>query len=269
MTRREPVPRAAARAPAGDTQRVSKILAARGICSRREADRLIAAGCVAVDGVVVEQGAKAALDAVIDVSAAGRDSLASSLTLALHKPVGIVSTMAQGNQTEATTLITRANAAEVVDEETMRRVLASRGLAVAGRLDRASRGLMIVTDDGVVARALIGGNRIAKRYLVTLAADVADGQVERLNRPMRLDERRLLPMKVERRSRRVLRFELVEGMKHQIRRCCGKVGLEVVDLMRDAIGPIQLGDLAPARWRPLSRGEVAAVRASVVSSGNA
>ena len=251
--------------PVDVPQRVSKILASRGVCSRREAERLIAAGQVTVDGVVVsEQGSKALPSAMIEVSGEGQTSLAGAVTIALHKPPGIVSTMPQGGQRAAVSLVTRANVWGRVAPAEAKRALAARELAVAGRLDRASRGLLILTDDGVVARALIGGNRIAKRYLVTLAADVSSGQVERLNRPMRLDDRRLLPMKVEHVGPRSLRFELREGMKHQIRRCCGKVGLEVTDLLRDAVGAVELGALPEGKWRPLNRGEVEALRSTVV-----
>ncbi len=249
-------------APEQSLQRVSKLLARRGVCSRREAERLIDAGDVLVNGqVVAGQGAKAAPDAVIEITASGRSTLETAVTVALHKPVGVVSSMANPDQREARALLLAESAFGDFDRRTLRRVLDAAGrVAVAGRLDRASRGLLILTNDGVVARALIGGHGISKSYLVTLTSDVAEGQVARLNRPMRLDDRRLLPMKVSRAGARRLRFELVEGMKHQIRRCCGKVGLEVEDLLRDAVGPIELGELPVGRWRPLSEAEVEALR---------
>lgn len=250
------------------TQRVSKILAARGVCSRREAERLIDAGCVRVDGVAVhEQGARARLDASIEISDEGLAQLAGSISIALHKPPGVVSAMPASGQRDARSLVTASAVAGALSAATLRAVTARAGdLAVAGRLDRASRGLLILTTDGVLARALIGGHGIVKRYLVTTEGEVADSQIARLNRPMQIDGRRLLPMKVRREGRRSLRFELVEGMKHQIRRCCGRVGLEVVDLLRDGVGPIQLGELPEGRWRPLESGELEAVRATVVSS---
>lgn len=251
-----------------ETERVSKILAARGLCSRREAERLIDAGCVRVDGVVVaEQGARAARDADVEITPEGRALLERSISVAVHKPVGVVSAMPDPGQRDARSLLTAAAAHGMIDRHTVAATLAAAGdLAVAGRLDRASRGLLILTTDGVAARALIGGHGIVKRYLVTVDADVASGQIERLNRAMRIDGRLLLPMKVESAGRRQMRFELVEGMKHQIRRCCGKVGLEVTDLLRDSVGPIQLGDLPEGKWRPLQAGELEAVRASIISS---
>ncbi len=246
---------------------MAKILAARGVCSRREAESLIAAGCVRVDGVVVaQQGAKAALDAVIDISAAGRKRLSQRVAIALHKPAGIVSALPQGGQRAALSLVVRSRLWSKSEREGIDLALGNEDLAVAGRLDRASRGLLILTDDGVVARALVGGNAITKRYVVGVGDDVSRAQLDKLNRPMRIDQRNLRPMKVRRCGERRLRFELMEGMKHQIRRCCQKVGVEVTDLLRDSIGPVELGALPEGQWRMLAAGEVAAIRAVVVSS---
>lgn len=245
-----------------DLERVSKLLARRGLCSRREAERLIEVGAVVVDGqVVTAQGAKAARGACIEITEAGRRSLGAAISIALHKPVGVVSTNPAETQRDACALVTRDAAYGTHDDDEIERVLAGvERLAVAGRLDRASRGLLILTTDGVVARALVGGNAIAKSYLVTLTTEATQGQIARLNRPMRLDERQLLPMKVKRAGPLRLRFELVEGMKHQIRRCCSKVGLEVEDLLRDAVGSIRLGDLPEGRWRILTAREVEGLR---------
>lgn len=251
-----------------ETQRVSKILASRGVCSRREAERLIAAGQVVVDGqVVVEQGTRAAWDAVIEVTPAGCAELAETVSVALHKPAGVVSSLPQPGQVEARALVAAATAHGDCSPGVIARAIAAVGrLAVAGRLDRASRGLLVLTTDGVVARALVAGHGIVKTYRVTTDADVADSQIARLNRSMRIDTRQLLPMNVERLGGRTLRFGLVEGMKHQIRRCCRHVGLEVVDLLRETIGPIRLDNLPEGSWRPLTDTELEAIRASVVSS---
>lgn len=249
-------------------QRVSKILARRGICSRREAERLIAAGQVTVDGEVVrEQGTRARWDASIEVAQEASRELAARITVALHKPAGYVSAAPEPGQLAACDLLTADRAFAGVDADGVRRVVAAAGrLAVAGRLDRASRGLLILTEEGVLARALVGGHGVVKSYQVVVSSDVADSQIARLNRPMCLDERRLLPMRVRRSGVRALHFQLVEGMKHQIRRCCRHVGLEVVDLLRDAVGPVRLDALPEGRWRTLSPAELEALRASVVSS---
>jgi 23S rRNA pseudouridine2604 synthase len=148
----------------------------------------------------------------------------------------------------------------------MRRILAApQSLAVAGRLDRASRGLLLLTQDGVLARRLIGGNGVVKHYLVRTEPEASDGQVAKLNGPLRLDDRALLPMRVTREPGGALRFALREGRKHQIRRCCRHVGLQVVDLLRVRIGPIDLGDLPAGRWRLASAEECAALRTGALS----
>lgn len=246
-----------------EPQRVAKLMAERGLCSRREAERLIDAGLVTVDGVVMrEQGCKAAPEADIRIAARGAEGLAAQLTVVLHKPLGIVSTQPHPGQQAAWTLLTRTAAFGPLAPGLRDRVAAeARTLSVAGRLDRASRGLLILTQDGTVARRLIGGDEVEKAYLVRTAEPPSDGQIAKLRGPLRLDERPLRPMRVDRVAANTLRFVLVEGRKHQIRRVCRHVGLHVVDLFRTAIGPIALGDLPERRWRVLTPAELARLRA--------
>jgi 23S rRNA pseudouridine2604 synthase len=248
--------------------RVAKLMAERGMCSRREAERLIAAGQVLVDGVVTSvQGTKARPDAEITIAAAGRDALETKLTVLLHKPVGIVSTQPEPGQTPAWKLLTKRGASGPIEEGLLEQVTARpQTFSVAGRLDRASRGLLILTQDGTVAKRIIGGHALEKTYVVETAEEVRTTQVEKLGGSLTLDERPLLPMRVEKLDARRLRFTLVEGRKHQIRRVCRKVGLTVVDLFRTAVGPFSIGDLAEGRWRLASESEMDALRRTVSSS---
>ncbi|MBX3026810.1 rRNA pseudouridine synthase [bacterium] len=243
-------------------ERVAKLMAARGLCSRREAERLIDAGCVLLDGVpVAAQGAKAAADADIRVTDAGRRLLGGRSTVLLHKPLGIVSTQPEPGQTPAWRLVRAATRRGPIAPAVEQDLLADRqSLSVAGRLDRASRGLLVLTQDGTVARRIIGGQGVEKAYLVRTAAPATDGQVHKLNGPMRLDGQALLPMRVSRVDGDTLRFVLVEGRKHQIRRCARTVGLTVVDLFRVAVGPLALGDLPEGCWRLASEDELAALQ---------
>lgn len=243
-------------------ERVAKLMAARGLCSRREAERLIDAGCVLVDGApVVAQGAKAAADADIRITDAGQHLLGGRATVLLHKPVGIVSTQPEPGQTPAWTLLRAASRRGPSDAAREREVLAEpQSLSVAGRLDRASRGLLVLTQDGTVARRIIGGQGVEKAYLVRTSEPASDGQVRKLNGPMRLDGQPLLPMRVERHDPQTLRFVLVEGKKHQIRRVLRTVGLEVADLLRIAVGPLALGDLPAGCWRLATDAEIAALQ---------
>jgi 23S rRNA pseudouridine2604 synthase len=235
-------------------QRVAKLMANRGLCSRREAERLIEQGLVSVDGIVVrEQGCKARPDADIQVAPGGAIQLASLVTILLHKPVGFVSTQPEAGQTPAWKLVTATNARDAVDPQVLEHIIAAPWtLAVAGRLDRASRGLLVMTQDGTIARRIIGGYGVEKCYRVRTTDPATDAQIRKLRGPLDLDGEPLQPMRVERIADDVLRFILIEGKKHQIRRLCRRFGLEVGDLFRTAIGPLEVGNLSEGRgawWR--------------------
>jgi len=233
-------------------ERVAKILARRGVCSRREAERLIDQGQVVVDGSVVrEQGVKAALDAEIQVLAEGTAALAARLTVVLNKPPGVVSAKKpEPGQTAPADLLHKKNASGDIDVETLSRITASpQAFSVAGRLDRDSRGLLVLTEDGSVARRLVGSHDVRKMYEVCVAETVTESQLRKLNGGLTLDGKLLRPMKVRSLSSRLLSFMLVEGRNRQIRRTCRHVGLHVVDLLRVAVGPIRLGDLPEGHWR--------------------
>jgi 23S rRNA pseudouridine2604 synthase len=243
--------------------RIAKLMAERGLCSRREAERLIEAGQVLVDGVVTRaQGSKARPDAEITIAAGGRDALDAKLTVVLHKPIGVVSTQPEAGQTPAWKLLTKRAASGAVEAGALAQVTSHPAtFSVAGRLDRASRGLLVLTQDGTVARRIIDGHGVGKTYVVETAEEVRATQVEKLRGSVSLDGRPLLPMQVERLDARRLRFVLVEGRKHQIRRVCRKVGLTVTDLFREAVGPFRIGDLPEGRWRIASAREMEALRA--------
>ena len=251
-------------------ERVAKIMARRGLCSRREAERLIAAGEVRVDGVVVrEQGSRAPLDAEIVLGAGAHATLDAKLTVLVHKPVGVVSTMPEPGQLPAWRLLRADTVVGAIDPAALARVVAeSETLSVAGRLDRASRGLLLLTQDGTVARQLVGGNRIEKHYLVRTGEGVTDSQLGKLRGPLRLDDQPLRPMRVERVEPSLLRFVLVEGRKHQLRRVCRHVGLHVVDLLRTAIGPFSITGLPEGGWRLVTTDEVQRLRLPPLAKGD-
>lgn len=231
-------------------ERVSKLMTNRGLCSRREADRLIADGLVRVDGVIVELGAKAAPDARIEIKPSGERRLAAHVTVLLHKPKGIVSTQPTGDQIAAWTLITLDRFLGDAHREASERACAKPWtMATAGRLDATSRGLLVLTQDGVLARRITGSHEIAKRYLVEVDQPVSDAVLAALRGANALDGEPLLPMEVDRVAPRRLRFVLREGRKHQIRRVCQTHGLAVRDLLREAVGSWELGDLPEGRWR--------------------
>jgi 23S rRNA pseudouridine2604 synthase len=244
-------------------ERVAKLMANRGLCSRREAERLIEQGVVLVDGVVVrEQGCKASPDADIRLLPGGAEHLGARLTILLHKPVGVVSTQPAAGQRPAWKLVTRARAYGGAEVARVAAIITEPWtLAVAGRLDRASRGLLVMTQDGTVARRIIGGHGVEKCYQVRTAEPATDAQLHKLRGRLQLDGEPLQPMRVERVAPDLLRMVLVEGKKHQIRRLCRRFGLSVLDLFRTAIGPLAIGDLPEGRWRLASAEELERLRA--------
>jgi 23S rRNA pseudouridine2604 synthase len=225
--------------PEGDgLVRISKLLAERGICSRREAERYIEQGLVLIDGKpVTELGAKAHPSQTVGLAAKARAQQSARQTLLLNKPVGYVSHADDDHRYPAAADLIRPSL---------------RGLAPAGRLDIDSTGLLVLTQDGVIARQLIGQDRlIEKEYLVRVEGELSAKGLSLLNHGLVLDDRPLRPAKVRWMNKDQLQFVLAEGRKRQIRRMCEMVGLKVTGLKRVRIGRIMLGDLPEGQWRAL------------------
>jgi 23S rRNA pseudouridine2604 synthase len=237
--------------------RISKLMAERGLCSRREADAYIERGWVRVDGVVVaELGSKAWPDQKITLDKQARQRQTSRVTILLNKPVGYVSGQAEQGYRPAVSLITAATHYRV-DKSPLRFDPSQlRGLAPAGRLDIDSQGLLVLTQDGRIARQLVGENSdVEKEYLVRVQGKIAGNGLALLNHGLSLDGKPLRPAHVEWQNADQLRFIIQEGKKRQIRRMCEQVGLKVIGLKRVRMGRIVLGDLPPGQWRYLKEGE--------------
>jgi 23S rRNA pseudouridine2604 synthase len=235
--------------------RLSKRMAELGLCSRREADEYIAKGWVTVDGEVIDTlGSKVLPEQVIVLKKAAQKQQEERVTILLHKPLGFVSGQAENDYKPASVLVT----AEHQDPHDKRKFHPKhlRGLAPAGRLDIDSTGLLILTQDGRVAKALIGENsKVEKEYIVRVSGKLAPDGLKRLNHGLSLDGKALRPAKVSWRGRDVLTFILQEGKKRQIRRMCELVGLKVISLKRIRIGNVELGDLPMGQWRYLQSHE--------------
>jgi 23S rRNA pseudouridine2604 synthase len=240
-------------------ERVAKLIAQKGWCSRREAERLIGAGQVLVNGqLMMNLGERVAVDANIVLKERGQRHLAELVTVVLNKPPGIVSTQPEGEQIPAHTLLTIENC-DSPDAEGVHEVLRQPWTcAVCGRLDQHSRGLLVMSQDGKLARLITGGQAWSKRYEVVTDRDPTRAEVAALGNLRRLDSEMILPMQVKRVSAGKLTFVLREGRKHQIRRACELIGLRVDDLLRVQVGPWELGDLKEGRWRMVPREEVVA-----------
>ncbi len=241
--------------------RLSKRMSELGLCSRREADEWIANGWVKVDGVVVDTlGTRISPDAEIVVSGYAQEHQAENVTILLHKPVGYVSGQAEDGYQPAIVLIHPDNEwHDGVPNNTAPKVFQRRflkGLAPAGRLDIDSTGLLVLTQDGRIARHLIGqDSSVEKEYLVRVEGQLDDEGLQLLNHGLTLDGQQLKPAKVSWQNADQLRFVLREGKKRQIRRMCEMVGLHVVGLKRVRIGSVNLGKLPLGQWRYLGPNE--------------
>jgi 23S rRNA pseudouridine2604 synthase len=178
------------------------------------------------------------------------------VTILLNKPIGYVSGQAEGGYKPAITLIGPATRWRDDRSPVSFAPRQLRGLAPAGRLDIDSTGLLVLTQDGRIARQLIGqDSEIEKEYLVRVQGKLAQRDLERLNHGLSLDGAALKPAEVTWQNRDQLRFILKEGKKRQIRRMCELVGLTVTGLKRVRIGNVTLGDLPVGEWRYLRRDE--------------
>jgi 23S rRNA pseudouridine2604 synthase len=243
--------------PDKDLPRLSKRMSELGLCSRREADQWIEKGWVKVDGEIVNTlGVRVSREARIEVvreATAQQDQL---VTILLHKPVGYVSGQAEDGYEPAVVLVRPENrwADDSSPLQFHRRHL--RGLAPAGRLDIDSTGLLVLTQDGRIAKQLIGQDTsIEKEYLVRVTGRLSASGLQRLRHGLKLDGVQLKPAKVTWQNEDQLRFILREGRKRQIRRMCELVGLAVTGLKRVRSGNVPLGRLPAGQWRYLRSDE--------------
>jgi 23S rRNA pseudouridine2604 synthase len=242
--------------------RLSKRMSEEGLASRREADEWIERGWVKVDGVVAILGQKVLPGQKIGIEKRAAAQQARRITVLLHKPVGYVSSQAEDGHQPAVVLVTPDSQwrgfGGAAPPKVQRRDLI--GFAPAGRLDIDSTGLLILTQDGRIAKQLIGeDSEVEKEYLVrvryTKDGRLPEAGLKMLNHGLALDGKALKPARVGWQNEDQLRFILREGKKRQIRRMCEAVGLEVVALKRVRIGRVLLGDLPVGKWRLLGPDE--------------
>ncbi|MEK6424964.1 MAG: pseudouridine synthase, partial [Burkholderia gladioli] len=246
--------------------RLSKRMSELGLCSRREADEWIEKGWVLVDGERIDTlGTKVRPDQKIEIDDRAQAAQAAQVTILLHKPVGYVSGQAEDGYEPAVTLITRENQWSGDHSPLRFSPMQLRALAPAGRLDIDSTGMLVLTQNGVVAKQLIGENSdVDKEYLVRVRfgeqlLDIDQTfpaeQLAKLRHGLELDGVALKPALVSWQNGEQLRFVLREGKKRQIRRMCELVGLEVIGLKRVRMGRVMLGALPQGEWRYLSPDE--------------
>ena len=233
-------------------ERLQKLIARAGVCSRRTAETLLTAGRVTVNGVAAQLGDKA--DADTDVIAIDGTAIAfaePSVYLMLNKPRGYVTTLSDE--------LGRATAAELVADCGVR-------VFPVGRLDKDSEGLLLFTNDGALMQAMTHpSHQVDKTYEVTVTGQL-EGAADRLSAVTELDGEPIVPAQVEIMERRqgqaLLRVTIHQGKNRQIRRMCAQVGMQVTRLRRVSEDALTLGDLKPGQWRYLTDAEVAALKGS-------
>ena len=241
--------------------RLSKRMSELGLCSRREADEWIAKGWVRVDGKVIsELGSKVLPSQKVTIERQAEAQQSKLATILINKPIGFVSGQAEDGYVPAVALIKPENRWADDTASMQFHPTQLRSLVPAGRLDIDSVGLLVLTQDGRIAKQLIGEqSAVEKEYLVrvqyTKGARLPDSELKRLQHGLTIDGKALLPAKVRWQNDDQLSFILREGKKRQIRRMCDIVGLKVLGLKRVRIGQVKLGNLPEGQWRYLSPDE--------------
>lgn len=228
-----------------------------GLCSRREADDFIARGLVKVNGEIVsELGFKIAPEAQIELLRGALSKQQQKLSILLHKPVGFVSHKTEKDYPTAASLLRQQNQSKLSPPGPRLNRDNTMGLAPVGRLDIDSRGLMLFTQDGRIAKYVIGEDSdIEKEYEVSVDQKLSLLHIQKLKFGLKLDGKLLKRAKVSPINDHSFRIILTEGKNRQIRRMCELLDLKVVSLKRTRIGKLHLGNLAEGEWRYLSKNE--------------
>lgn len=224
--------------------RLNKYLAACGVCSRREADKIIAAGRVTVDGAAAQTGMDVTADHVVCLDGKRLQAIVQRTVLAYYKPVGVT---CSEKDAHADSLIT-----DRIDYPVR--------LTYAGRLDKDSEGLILMTNDGdLIEQMMRGANRHEKEYVVKVSKDITPQFLDQMRSGVYLEELQVTtrPCEVKRIGRNVFSIVLTQGLNRQIRRMCATQHYHVLALKRVRVMNILLGELQPDAWRELEGQEKA------------
>lgn len=220
--------------------RINKYLASKNICSRREADELIAKGIVTINGKIAKVGDKVQETDTVVVNAAQKEKFKKYVYFAYNKEKGIVTHSPEEGQKS---IVQVANFGHVVFP--------------IGRLDRQSRGLILMTNDGRITDRLLNPDHAhEKEYVVKVNKPISKLFVKHMQNGIALEDFTTKPAIVNQIDEITFRITLTEGKKHQIRRMCAAMGYDVVDLRRVRIMNIQLGKIPVGRWRKIEGQEL-------------
>lgn len=232
--------------------RLNKFLSEAGVCSRREADRLIEAGRVTVDGKKAETGMKITPGQEVRVDQKLVKPEEEMIVLAVNKPRGIVCTE---EKREPDNIIRFLNYPTRI--------------TYAGRLDKDSEGLLLMTNNGdIINKMMRAGNYHEKEYLVTVDKPVTEEFLQHMARGVPILDTVTRPCQVKKEGKKTFRIVLTQGLNRQIRRMCEALGYKVVTLKRVRIMQIRLGDLKPGQYRPLTEQELESLDRMLEHSSN-
>lgn len=234
--------------------RLNKFISDSGFCSRREADKLIEAGQVSINGKTPELGTKVLANDEVRVNgeliAASATNKSDRVYIAYHKPVGITCT------TE------RHVKGNIIDA-----IAHKERIFPIGRLDKPSEGLIFLTSDGdIVNKILRAENAHDKEYIVTVNRPLTDHFIQKMASGIPILNTITKSCQVKMQSKMVFNIVLTQGLNRQIRRMCEYLGYEVVKLKRTRIMSIRLAGLKAGQWRDLSEEEVQALHLAVMDS---
>lgn len=230
--------------------RINKFISEKGICSRREADKLVDQGRVKVNGVKAETGTKILPGDIVELDGKAIGGKEKPVYIALNKPVGITCT---------TEIDIPGNIISFMKYP--------KRIFPIGRLDKDSQGLIFLTNDGdIVNKILRAGNNHEKEYIVTVDKPVTDEFIKGMSNGVRILDTITKKCFVKRESKYVFRIILTQGLNRQIRRMCEALGYSVKKLVRIRIMNVKLGDLPTGKWRYLSEDELRAINQLITTS---
>ncbi|MCR4793034.1 MAG: rRNA pseudouridine synthase [Lachnospiraceae bacterium] len=230
--------------------RLNKFLAESGVCSRREADRLIEAGKVVVNGHVASVGEGVGPGDRVEYEGRVLKGMDRTVVLAFYKPKGVTTSE---KDEHADRLVS-----DYIDYPVR--------VTYAGRLDKDSEGLILLTNDGsLIDHMMRGSNRHEKEYVVTVDKELTEEICEKLRKGIYLPELKVKtrPCKVVIRDKNTMSVTLTQGLNRQIRRMCDQVGLKVKKLKRVRVMSITLGKLGPGEYRELTEAEINSLRKGI------
>jgi len=229
--------------------RINKYLSEAGFCSRREADRLIDSNRITVNDEFPEKGQKVTENDIVKVDGNIVDRVIEHIYIALNKPVGIVST------TDPT-----------IENNIVDFLGHPKRLFHVGRLDKASEGLIFMTNDGdIVNKILRAGNHHEKEYIVKVDKEITDDFIVEMSNGVPIMDTITKKCKIEKISNYEFKIILVEGLNRQIRRMCDYLGYKVYRLKRIRIMNITL-DISKGKWRYLSDEEISGINKLIKTS---